>query len=134
MPKIREFRTSDSILLTKRLLHPKKQDGPPAFIFMNFRRLSICLEDIQNIRYLLQNAKLLEKLHLSSAAFDQTSEGFHDFFSASAGTSSLKVLDLTLVLYNENNLPFEGLCEELEAMVGHNRLETLSLEVNCDMY
>jgi hypothetical protein len=132
MPKIREFHTSDSTLLTTRLLHAKKQDGQPAFNFMNLRRLSICLGDKQNIRYLLRNAKSLEKLHLSSVEFDQTLEGLHDILSASAGTSSLKVLDLTLVLYGEIfpiNLPFKGLCEELESMAGHNRLEALFFEV-----
>ena len=67
MPKIREFHTSGSSVLTRELLIANKQDGQPAFNLMNLRRLSmtftrIGVEDEQNIRYLLQNAKLLEKL------------------------------------------------------------------------
>jgi hypothetical protein len=57
----------------------------------------------------------------------------HDILSLSAGT--LKVLDLTAPLFdNPILLPggFGGLCEELEAMAGHNMLEALSLEVEVD--
>jgi hypothetical protein len=89
----------------------------------------------------LQNAKLLEELHLSAGEFDQTLEGLHDILSTSAGT--LKVLGLSLALTESIditmygifvNLPFVGLCKELEAMAGHNRLETLSLEVEVNRY
>ena len=66
MPKIREFQTSASPLLTTKLLHAKKQDGRPAFNFTDLRRLSTSLEDERNLRYLLQNAPVLEKLHLSA--------------------------------------------------------------------
>jgi len=44
MPKIREFHTSGSPLQTTKLLHAKRQDGQPAFNFMDLRQLS-CLED-----------------------------------------------------------------------------------------
>ena len=141
MPKIREFRTTRSPLLTTKLLHAKKQDGQPAFNIMNLRQLSICLEDKQSIRYLLQNAMLLEKLHLILTTSYQTFEGLHDILSASAAT--LKALDLTLCLYVtldsttgrlKRNLPFEKLCEELEAMAGHNMSEYLSLEVMLNRY
>jgi len=131
MPKIREFHTSRSALLTTKLLHAKKQDGRPAFNFMDLRRLSICLRpgDERDIWHLVQNAKLLEKLHLSLAGYDQSLEGI---LSACAGT--LKVLDLTLPLCERYdgtfNLPFEGLCEELKGMAGHNVLEALSFEVD----
>jgi hypothetical protein len=134
MPKIREFHTSGSALLTTKLLHAKKQDGQPAFNFMDLRRLSICLRDKQNVRYLLQKAKLLEKLHLSQVNFDQTLEGLYNILSTSAGT--LKVLDLTLVFYPEYlAVSLQELCEELEAMTGHtNTLEALSLEVKGNPY
>ena len=126
MPKIREFRTSGSTLLTTKLLHAKRQDGRPAFNFMDLRQLSMSFlwyEDEQNIRYLLQNAKLLENIHLLFG-LHQSLVGLHDIFSPSART--LKVLDLTA------SLPLEGLCEELEAMTGNNMLEALSLEFNVD--
>ena len=131
MPKIREFHTSDSPEPTAKLLHAKRQDnGRPAFNFRDLRRLSTCLEDKQNVWYLLQNAKLLEKLHLT-LGYGQNLIGIHDILSHSART--LKSLNLTLVLYEEYdgtvNLPFGGLCQELEAMAGHNMLEVLSLEV-----
>ena len=132
-PRIREFRTSNSTRLTETLLHAQGQDGQPAFNFMDLRQLYICLGDEQNIRYLLQNAKLLEELHLSTAEFgaDHCLDGLHDILSVSAGI--LKVLDLSLLLYEKSdgiiNLPFEELCEELEAMAGRNVLEVLSLEV-----
>ena len=141
MPKIREFRTTRSPLLTTKLIHAKKEDGQPAYTFMDLRQLSICFEDKQNIRYLLQNAMLLEKLHilLNGRTARQTFEGLYDVLSAGAGT--LKALDLTLYLsegYDNAirivNLPFRGLCEELEAMAGHNMLESLSLEVNVNRY
>jgi hypothetical protein len=65
LPKIREFHTSQSSQLTTKLLHAKTQDGQPAFNFMDLRRLAMFFtgtrsEDEQNIRYLLQNAKLLK--------------------------------------------------------------------------
>jgi hypothetical protein len=54
--------------------------------------------------------------------------GLHDILSPNART--LKVLDLTLYLYDRPvPLPLGGLCEELEAMAGHNMLEALSFKV-----
>ena len=125
MPKIREFDTSYSTDLTRKLLHAKRQDGRSAFNFMDLRRVSMSFhdcEDEQNIRYLLQNAKLLEKLRLKVFA-DQSIVGI---LSLSACT--LKVLHLRVYLYH-NGGSLAGLCEELEAMAGHNMLEALSLEV-----
>ena len=108
---------------------------------MDLRQLSIyftCLEDERNLLYLSQNAKLLEKLHILLNGF-QTFEGLHNILSASAGT--LKVLDMTVYLsvdydgaIRQVNLPLRGLCKELEAMAGHNMLESLSLEVNVNRY
>ena len=68
MPKIREFHTLHS---TRQLLHTKRQDGLSAFTgnFMDLIRLSMSfshIEDEQNIRYLLQNAKLLENTPFKS--------------------------------------------------------------------
>jgi hypothetical protein len=137
MPKIREFHTSDSCLLTTTLLHAKMEDGRPAFNIMGLRRLSMSFtrfEDERNIRYLLQNAKLLEKLHLS-VRLGRSLVELHDILSPSART--LKVLDLTVSLYDDSvpvPLLLAGLCEELEAMAGHNMLEALSLDVNVDGY
>ena len=131
MPKIREFHTSGSILLTTKLLYAKKQDGQPAFNFMNLKRFSTSftyIEDERNIRYLLQNAKLLENLHLS-VGFDRSLVGLHDILSPCART--LKVLDLTVSLYSVP-LPLAGLCEELEVMAGHYVLEAFSFEVQVD--
>ena len=130
VPKIRELHTSESSLLTTKLLHAKGQDGRPAFNFIDLKRLSIsstCFEDEWNIRYLLQNAKLLEKLHLS-VGLGWSLVGLHDILSPNAST--LKVLDLTVSLYDD--LPLAGLCDELEAMAGHNVLESLSFEVQVD--
>ena len=127
MPKIREFHTSMSSRLLKKLLHAKMQDGRPSFNLMDIRRLSINFtddeefEDEQNIRYLLQNVKLLETLHIS-VGFGQNLVGI---LSLSART--LKVLDLSVFLIA--HLPLAGLCEELEAMAGHNMLEALSFEL-----
>ena len=133
MPKIREFHTSGSTLLTTKLLYAKMQDGRPTFNFTNLRRFSMSftyLEDERNIRYLLQNAKLLEKLHLS-VGFDRSLVGLHDILSPSART--LKVLDLTVYLYDDSvPLRLAGLCEELEAMEGHYMLESLSFEIQVD--
>jgi hypothetical protein len=131
LPKIREFHTSYSTLLTTKLLHAKRQDGRPAFNFMDLRRLSIDItgpEDERNTRYLLQNAKLLEKLYLQVENVNWSLVGLHDILSPAAHT--LKVLDLTLYLYDRPvPLPLGGLCEELEAMAGHNMLEALSFKV-----
>jgi hypothetical protein len=130
MPKIREFHTSRSAMLTTKLLHAERQDGQPAFNFMDLRRFSACFNYEQNIRYVLQNAKLLESLHFSVGR----GRSLHDILSLSART--LKVLDLTVPLYDDTfpvPLPLAGLCGELEAMAGHNMLETLSLEVEMDI-
>ena len=133
MPKIHEFHTSGSTLLTTKLLYAKRQDGRPAFNFTNLRRFSMSftyLEDERNIRYLLLNAKLLEKLHLS-VGFDRSLAGLHDILSPSART--LKVLDLAVYLYDDSvPLRLAGLCEELEAMAGHYMLESLFFEIQVD--
>ena len=126
MPKIREFHVSESSLVATKLLHAKTQDGRPAFNFMDLRRFSISLdrlEDIQITRYILQNAKLLEKLRLILGWSDGSLVGL---LSPSAHT--LKALDLTVFLYQHFPL-LAGVCEELETMAGHNMLEALSFEV-----
>ena len=57
--------------------------------------------------------------------------GLHDILSPTART--LKVLGLKVVLFHDlPSLPTAGLYEELEAMAGHNMLETLSFEVQVD--
>jgi hypothetical protein len=124
MPNIREFNTSKSTALTKKLLLAKRQDGRPSFTFMDLRRLSmsiILVDDKQNIRYLLENAKLLEELHLSVGS-GQGLVGLYDILS------TLKILDLTVSIKSVSL----GFCEELEAMAGHNILAALSLEICVD--
>jgi hypothetical protein len=128
MPKIREFHTSESSPLMTKLLHAKRQDGQPAFNFMDLRRLSISstqVKDEQNIRYLLQNAELLERLHLSIDL--QVDRRLKGLLSPTART--LKVLDLTVFLYNSSVPRLADLYGELEAMAGHDMLEALSFEV-----
>ena len=134
MPKIREFNTSESSLLTTKLLHAKMQDGRPAFNFMGLSRLSVSFsrfEDERNIRFLLQNAKLLEKLHLSDKC-DWSSVSLYNILSP--GACTFKILHLTVPLYSLRSvhLPLGGFCEALEAIAGHNMLETLSLKVKVD--
>ena len=131
MPNIREFHSSESSLLTTKLLHAKTQDGQPAFNFMDLRRLSMSLTsyDAPNLRYLLQNAKLLEKLRLS-VGHGQSLVGL-----LSPIACTLKVLDLTVLLSQFLVPPLAGLCEELEKMAGHtNKLEALSPEVLVGLY
>ena len=128
MPKIREFHTSGSHLLTK-WLDTEGQDGQPVFNFMDLRQLSmsfIDLADDRSIKCLLQNAKLLERLHLSVDS-DRNLVGV-----LSTSTPTLKVLDLTVSLYCYGHPPLAGLCEELKVMAGHNTLESLSFEVSVD--
>ena len=129
MPKIREFHTLASPLLTTKLLHAKTHDGRSAFNFTDLKRLSTCLEDERNLRYLVQNAKLLENLHLSIGP-GQSFVRLYDILSSSSRT--LKVLDFSVSMYNPYPLPLAGLCEGLEAMAGHNTLEALSFEVHVD--
>ena len=133
VPKIREFHTSYSSRLTTKLLYAKRQDGRPAFNFIHLRRLSMSFfthKDELNIRYLLQNAKLLEKLHLS-VGHGRSLVQLHDILSLSA--RSLKVLGLTVPLYDyATDLLLAGLCEELEAMAGRNMLEALFFEFQVD--
>jgi len=116
-------------LPTTKLIRAKRQDGRPVFDFTDLRRLSICLEDKRNIQYLLQNAKLLEELHLS-VEYRQDLVGLHDIISTSART--LKVLDLTVSIYDSVTLPLAGLYKCLEAMAGRNVLEALSFELRVD--
>ena len=133
MPKIREFHISESNLLTMKLLCSKNQDGQPAFNFTDLIRLSTRFEAQWNLRYLLQNAKSLEKLQLSVSP-GRDFVGLHDVLSPSLRT--LKILDLTIPLYDfDSHRPaLAGLCEELEAMAGHNMLEALSFKVDVDGY
>ena len=130
-PKIREFQTSASPLLTTKLLHAKRQDGRPAFNFTDLKRLSTCLEDERNLRYLVQNAKSLEKIHLSVGP-NQSLERLYDILSSSLRT--LKLLHISVSIYDSDPLPLAGLCEGLEAMAGHNTLEALSFEVFVDQH
>ena len=133
MPKIREFNTCHSTVLTTKLLHAKRQDGLPAFNFMDLRQISMSLiqaKDEHNIRYLLQNAKLLEKFRLL-VGYGQYLVGLRDILSYSAHV--LKVLDFEVFLHDPSDLvPLGGLCQELEVMVGHNMLEALSFQVNVE--
>jgi len=130
MPKIREFHYKGSGYSedTTKLLHAKMHDGRPFFNFMDLRRLSTWLDDERNIRYLLQNVKLLENLHIT-VCYNQSLVGLHDNLSPSART--LKVLELIVPLrFNSRALILAGLCEELEMMEGHYTvLDALSLEV-----
>ena len=127
MPKIREFHTSNSYLSMTKLLHAKMQDGRPAFNFMDLRRLWFLMrsEDEQNFRYLLQNAKLLEKLHLSVVSGERL-VGLHDILSPISRT----LKDLSFLLSTDGSAPLPaltGLCEGLEVMAGHYVLEVLSI-------
>ena len=131
MPKIREFHTSESLLLTTKLLHAKKRDGQPAFDFTDLRRLSICLGDGRNVQYLLQNAKLLERLHLS-VGHRWSVLSLYDILLPISRT--LKALDISVSIYNCSPLPLAGLCEGLEAMAGHYTLEAFSFELLVDEY
>ena len=134
MPRIRQFYTEDSSLLTRKLLHAKRQDGQPALDFTDLKQLAMSftrLEDRQNIQYLLQNAKLLEKLHLLVERDRLSLVGFHDILSPTART--LKVLEFTVPLCDGfGQAPLAGLCEELEAMAGYHTLEALAFQVNIE--
>ena len=119
MPNIRH--TSESSLLPNAEMQDRRN-------FMDLRRLSLPVfrsKDERNIRYLLQNAKLLEKLDLSVGI----GRSLVGLLSLRAGT--LKVLDLSVPLdpFGSVRLPLGGFCEELEAMAGHNVLEALYCEV-----
>jgi hypothetical protein len=132
MPKIREFRTLESTVLTTRLLHAKRQDGLPAFDFMDLRRLSMSFnkfkfEDKRNVQYVLQNAKLLENLCLSA----ERGQSLVGLLSPSAPT--LKVLELSVPLQDRTTI-LGGTCEELEVLAGHNVLEVFYLEVHIDEF
>ena len=123
-PEIREFNTMDSSIA--KLLHAKRQDGRRAFNFTNLRRLSMSFawsEDERNLRFLLQNAKLLESLHLLVRP-NWSLVRLHDILSPIART--LKILHLSVPLHSVRP---GVLCEDLEAMAGHNVLETLSCEI-----
>ena len=131
-PKILEFHATESSLLTTKLLHAKRHDGRPAFNFMDLKLLWMYLidfEDEQNLRHLLRNAGLLEKLCLSVDS--RSLVGLHDNISESPSAPTLKVLELSANLYS-SGLPLAGICEELEAMAGHYTLEALSIEVIVD--
>ena len=124
IPKILGFHTQKSSLLMTKLLHAKRQDGRPAFDFTDLRRLVISLvhsEDEQNMRYLLQNTNL-KLLNLLVTLNGSLAMRLHDILSPIAST--LKVLDLTVYLHD---LSRAGLCEGLEAMAVHNKLEVLSI-------
>ena len=113
------------------LLDVEGQDGRPVFNLADLRQLSICFvifEDKRNIQRLLEKAKLLERLHLKV----DIGQSLVGVLSTSART--LKVLDLTIRLYQYGLPPLAGLCEELEAMAGHNTLEVLSFEVLVNSY
>ena len=129
MPKIRDFRTTGSSQLVKRLLYAKTQDERPAFSIVDLRRLLMTftpvqgLENERNIQHLLQNAELLEELYLL-VGYGQSLVGL---LSLSART--LKTLYLSIPFHDHSgHLPLAGLCEELEAMAGQYMLEALSFE------
>ena len=117
MPKIRDFDTFQSSLMTTKFL-----DGR-AFNFVDLRRLSMSLfhfDDERNFRYLLQNAKLLEELHLTIGL------GPSLLNSLSLCARTLKNLNLSV------SVLLVGVCEGLEEMAGHNTLEALSIVFHVD--
>ena len=133
MPKIREFHTINSSLVTTKLLLARTQDGRPAFNLMDLRRVTMSFnvsEDERNIRHILRNAKLLEKIDLSVFG----TRSLVGILSLSPLT--LKVLRLSVDLHNREPVPLGGrlggLCEELEALAGHNMLEALSFALTVD--
>ena len=135
MPKLREFHISCSDLMAKQMLLAKGQDGRPAFNFMDLVGLwmpFVKLEDVWNTRYALENARLLEKPHLHLGVVSNRSlVELHDILSRRART--LKFLDLAVSLYNKRtSVLLGGICEELEALAGHNMLEALSFIVYFD--
>ena len=104
---------------------------------MDLKRLSVRLKDKleQHLLDLLQNAKLLEKLHLQVRS-DQPLEGLHDILSASARTLTGFGLKVLIYVLNEDETygdefaqPFEALWEGLEALAGHAMLEVLMFEI-----
>ena len=134
MPKIREFHTSGSFQFTTKLLHAKRQDGHPAFNFMDLRRLSTTLnqfdsefdsefDDERDIQYLLENSKFLESFHL------YLGHGRSIARILSPGARILKVLDLAISFFHMNSFDLGEFYEELEALAGHNLLETLFFKV-----
>ena len=107
------------------------QDGQPAFNLMDLRRLtlsSVWFDDEENLRYLLQNAKSLEKLHLYIA--HENLWGLHDILSLSPRT--LKVFDLSLSLSYAVCLALTGPGGDFETMAGRNMLEALFCELQVD--
>ena len=74
---------------------------------MDLRQLSTSLDDGRNLQYLSQNAKLLEKLHLSVVGFGQSLLRLYDLLSSSSRT--LRVLDISVSMYDSNPLPLAGL-------------------------
>jgi hypothetical protein len=84
--------------------------------------------------FFLQSAESLEKLHLHlNNQVDRSLVELHDILSPSART--LKVLDLTVPLYNNRVSVFlGGICEELEVLAGRNMLEALSFRVYVNGY
>ena len=92
---------------------------------MDLRRLEMSFDrfyDEGNFRYLLQNAKLLEKLHLKVV----NGQNLVGLLSPSA--RSLKALHLSVFL-TDGSVILRGIFEELEALAGDNMLEALSFEV-----
>ena len=80
----------------------------------------------------MQNAKSLENLQLSARS-GQILAGLHNILSLRSRT--LKVLDLTVPLYDDSHHPplaLAGLYKELEEMAGHNMLEALLFKVDVD--
>jgi hypothetical protein len=128
-----EFHTSNfDPSTTRKLLHAKKQDGRPAFNLLDLRRLSMTfcpggrVNDEGNIHFLLQNAKLLEnfQLKLYSDCDTRTLAGI-----LSLSPCTLKVLDLRISIYRRDCFL---LCEALETLAGHSKLECLSLVVEVE--
>ena len=92
---------------------------------MDLRRLEMSFDrfyDEGNFRYLLQNAKLLEKLHLKVV----NGQNLVGLLSPSA--RSLKALHLSVFL-TDGSVIRGGICEELKALAGDNMLEALSFKV-----
>ena len=101
---------------------------------MDLKRLSMSFiypSEDQDIQYLLQNTKLLEKLHLS-IGFGRCLLELYNILSPNART--LKVFDLKVALCNSHIPQLAGICKELETMKGRNVLEALSIEVQVGHY
>ena len=132
---IREFRNSETTVLTTKFIHDKTEHGRLAFNFMDIRRL---FDIFRPVGIWTESLVLIAECQVTWKTSVELWSEFRGtlWYSFSSRTHVQSPWFRSIVIWRSPGLSLPlllvGLYNELQAMAGHNILEALSFEVNVD--